>query len=110
MTPYERRVLDTVARIPPGRVMTYGDVAEMMGEGGPRAVGAVMRKHGNEVHWERVVMSDGRPSPSCTELACRLLAEVETPMTAGGTRVDLPGARWNGRRARGGSARQGTPS
>ena len=100
MTPYARRVLDTVARIPPGKVMTYGDVAEMMGEGGPRAVGAVMRLHGNEVHWERVVMSDGRPSPSCTELACELLVDVGTPMTPDGSRVDLVRARWDGRSRR----------
>jgi alkylated DNA nucleotide flippase Atl1 len=106
VTPYERRVLDTVARIPPGKVMTYGDVAEMMGEGGPRAVGAVMRKHGNEVHWERVVMADGRPSPSCTELACELLVDVDTPMTPNGARVDLARARWDGRRGR---LRQGQP-
>lgn len=96
-TPYADRVLVTVARIPRGSVLTYGDVAEFMGEGGPRAVGAVMRHFGNEVCWHRVVMSDGRPSPSCTDLAISLLVDDDTPMTPDGRRVDLARARWDGR-------------
>nr|BFE83362.1 hypothetical protein GCM10020093_059630 [Planobispora longispora] len=34
-TPYAEVVLDLVERIPPGRVMSYGDIAEYLGEGGP---------------------------------------------------------------------------
>lgn len=40
--PYAERVLDVVERIPRGKVMSYGDVAEYLGEGGPRQVGRVM--------------------------------------------------------------------
>lgn len=32
-TPYAERVLDLVERIPPGMVMSYGDIAEYLGEG-----------------------------------------------------------------------------
>lgn len=32
-TPYAERVLDLVERIPPGMVMSYGDIAEFLGEG-----------------------------------------------------------------------------
>ena len=39
---YAERVLDVAERIPPGRVMTYGDVAEWLEEKGPRQVGRVM--------------------------------------------------------------------
>ena len=43
MTPFERRVLTIVSRIPVGRVLTYGDVARMAGKpGAARAVGNIM--------------------------------------------------------------------
>jgi O-6-methylguanine DNA methyltransferase len=45
MTPFERRVLTVVSRIPVGRVATYGDVARMAGKpGAARAVGNIMRR------------------------------------------------------------------
>lgn len=45
MTPFERRVLTIVSRIPAGRVTTYGDVARLAGKpGAARAVGNVMRQ------------------------------------------------------------------
>lgn len=43
---YAERVLDMTELIPPGRVMTYGDVAEYLEEGGPRQVGRVMSLYG----------------------------------------------------------------
>jgi len=90
-------VLAVVAAIPRGKVMTYGDVAEYMGEGGARAVGGVMRRHGGGVPWHRVVLADGRPAQTCLELATGLLVDDETPMTSDGSRVDLARARWDGR-------------
>jgi O-6-methylguanine DNA methyltransferase len=43
-TAFQRRVLSIVRRIPPGRVATYGDVAELAGAPrAARAVGTVMR-------------------------------------------------------------------
>src|SRR5580704_16703020 len=38
VTPFARAVLDAVDQIPAGRVMSYGDVAEMVGAGSGRAV------------------------------------------------------------------------
>ena len=35
-------VLDTVEAIPPGYVMSYGDIAEYLGRGRPRQVGRVL--------------------------------------------------------------------
>ena len=44
-TPFQRRVLSIVRRIPPGRVATYGDIATMAGAPRAwRAVGSVMRE------------------------------------------------------------------
>jgi methylated-DNA-[protein]-cysteine S-methyltransferase len=45
-TPFERRVYGIVRRIPRGRTLTYGEVAERAGApGGARAVGQAMRKN-----------------------------------------------------------------
>ena len=38
---YVEAVLSAVEQIPPGRVASYGDLAELVGTGGPRLVGAV---------------------------------------------------------------------
>ena len=94
-TAYARAVLDVVDRIPPGKVMTYGDVAELMGRGSPRTVGAVMSDHGREVPWQRVVQASGRPAEPYLEEALRLLAAEGCPLR--GERVDLATARWDGR-------------
>ena len=47
MTLFRRRVLSAVRRIPPGRVATYGDIAELAGQPRAwRAVGNIMRDGG----------------------------------------------------------------
>jgi alkylated DNA nucleotide flippase Atl1 len=56
---FSTAVLDLVDRIPPGRVMTFGAIAEHLGQGGPRGVGGVMARHGYDVAWWRVVRADG---------------------------------------------------
>jgi alkylated DNA nucleotide flippase Atl1 len=93
-TPYARAVLDVVDRIPPGKVMTYGDVAELMGRGSPRTVGAVLSEHGREVPWQRVVQASGRPAEPYLHEALALLTDEGCPVS--GERVDLAAARWDG--------------
>ena len=93
-TPYASAVLDVVDRIPPGRVLTYGDVAELMGRGSPRTVGAVLSEHGREVPWQRVVQASGRPAEPYLQEALALLAAEGCPVR--GERVDLAAARWDG--------------
>src|ERR1700756_5465418 len=56
---FAAKVLDVAEAIPPGRVMSYGDIAEYLGEGGPRQVGRVMALWGGGVAWWRVVHADG---------------------------------------------------
>ena len=62
---YLAAVLDVVADIPAGRVMTYGGIAEVvrehLGRGGPRQVGAAMALAGGAVPWWRVVAASGAP-------------------------------------------------
>ena len=93
---YAAAVLDAVDRIPPGRVMTYGDVAEYVGSGGPRQVGQVMSRFGGAVAWWRVLRADGSPPPGHEARALRHYRREGTPLRAGGTRVDLRQARWDG--------------
>ena len=52
-------MLDTVEAIPPGYVMSYGDIAEYLGRGGPRQVGRVLATSGGAVAWWRVIHADG---------------------------------------------------
>jgi alkylated DNA nucleotide flippase Atl1 len=52
-------VLEVVRSIPSGRVMTYGDVAAVLGSRGARAVGTVMARHGSTAPWWRVVRAGG---------------------------------------------------
>lgn len=56
------RVLRAVELVPPGRVVTYGDLAELVG-GTARQVGSVMRLRGGEVSWWRVVNASGELPP-----------------------------------------------
>ena len=56
------RVLRAVELVPPGRVVTYGELGELVGLG-PRQVGAVMRLHGSGVPWWRVTSASGDLPP-----------------------------------------------
>lgn len=63
MTPYQRAVAGVVQAIPPGTVMTYGEVAAEAGfPGAARGVGAVLRAV-DDLPWWRVVASNGRLVP-----------------------------------------------
>lgn len=93
-TPYARTVLDLVDRIPRGRVMTYGDVAEYLGSGSGRTVGTVMSKHGHEVPWWRVVQASGRPAEPHVQDALAKLRAEGCPVR--GERVVMAEARWDG--------------
>ena len=57
---YRARVFDIVSRIPEGRVMTYGQLAEILGEGyTARTVGFVMHTAEDKDPWHRVINSQG---------------------------------------------------
>jgi alkylated DNA nucleotide flippase Atl1 len=92
--PFAERVARVVARIPPGRVLSYGDVAELLGSGGPRAVGTVMAREGAGLPWHRVVRADGTP-PACHDgAAVALLRGEGCPFRPSGARIDMARARW----------------
>src|SRR3954451_9986976 len=95
MTVFAQRVLDVVDRIPRGKVMSYGDVAELLGSGSARAVGGVMARWGGEVAWHRVLGGDGSGVTHKSDRQLKLLRRERVPVR--GERVDMARARWDGR-------------
>ncbi|HEY0237163.1 MAG TPA: MGMT family protein [Friedmanniella sp.] len=89
---YLEHVLRLVEVVPVGCVTTYGDLAEMVGRGGPRQIGAVLSRHGSGVPWWRVVRADGRPADGLAQRALRRLVAEGVPVHDG--RVRLVSARW----------------
>ncbi|MFL6110611.1 MAG: MGMT family protein [Catenulispora sp.] len=91
---YAERVFELVDRIPPGRVMAYGDIAEWLGAGGPRQVGTAMSRYGGAVAWWRVVRADGGFLPGHEREALASYREEGTPLRPDGSRIDMARARW----------------
>ena len=91
---FAERVLDLVERIPPGQVLSYGLIAEILQDGGPRQVGRVMALEGGAVPWWRVVRADGSLPPSHGIDAQVHYTEEGTPMRADGSAVDMKRALW----------------
>lgn len=92
-------MLEVVDSIPPGRVMTYGDVAAALGSRAARGVGQVMAYYGSSSPWWRVLRAGGHPPRG---LAARAFAYYEhegTPLlvttTDAGYRVDYARCRWS---------------
>ena len=97
--PVRQRILAVVDCIPPGRVATYGQVAEEAGlPGRARLVGRLMGDldDRSELPWHRVVGAGGRisprPGPGPREQARRLRGEG-VPVLRG--RLDLAAYRWS---------------
>lgn len=93
---FTERVLSLVEQIPSGRVLSYGIIAEIIDEGGPRQVGHVMAMDGGGVPWWRVVHADGS-LPRCHEDgAIDYYRAEKTPMRASGKAIDIRKALWDG--------------
>ncbi len=80
--------------------MSYGDIAEYLGEGGPRQVGRVMALWGGGVPWWRVVHSDGRFLDGHEREALRNYKAERTPLRTGTdgkpSKLNMRAARWSG--------------
>jgi methylated-DNA-protein-cysteine methyltransferase related protein len=94
------RIWEVIRRIPPGRVATYGQIAELAGlEGHARQVGYALHAlpSRSDVPWHRVINSRGEISPRSAgdshELQ-RLLLEAEGIAFDLRGRVDLSRYRW----------------
>jgi methylated-DNA-protein-cysteine methyltransferase-like protein len=105
-------IYEVVARIPRGRVATYGQVARLAGMPGAartigwalRALPAGARVGGRPVPWHRVINASGRTSPraadaggECSRQLALLRREGIRPGTSGA--IDLERFLWDGRQA-----------
>jgi len=76
MSKFQDDVRAAIARLEPGEVVTYGEIAAQAGHpGAARAVGNILR-NSSGIPWWRVVASSGRLVPGCeVEQTQRLLEE-----------------------------------
>lgn len=89
-------VLDVVASIPPGHVMTYGDVAATLGSRGARSVGGILARYGTDAPWWRVIRAGGLPPTGKGDRALAHYCDEGTPLLwsdDGTFRVDMARAR-----------------
>ncbi len=97
MTTVER-ILAIVESIPPGRVTTYGSIADVVEDASARSVGHALRTDGHAVPWWRVVSASGRPAPGAEQAAHEHFLEEETPLVTrddGAYSVDVAAAIWH---------------
>jgi methylated-DNA-protein-cysteine methyltransferase related protein len=84
-------VYDIIDAIPPGSVMTYGDIAEAAGLPSPRMVGTILSRGAEPVPWHRVVRADGTCAPHLQDEQLSRLRAEGVPLR--GMRVILAQAR-----------------
>jgi methylated-DNA-protein-cysteine methyltransferase-like protein len=106
-----RLIWAVVARIPRGRVATYGQVARLAGmPGAARTVGWALRAlpdgariGGRPVPWHRVINAEGRTSPRATDADGECARQIERLRREGvrilGGVVDMRRHAWDGRQA-----------
>jgi alkylated DNA nucleotide flippase Atl1 len=101
---YVEAVLAMVRLVPAGSAVSYGDVAELLGSGGPRQVGSVMSHYGSGVSWWRILKASGHAPENHEAEALRHYLQEGTALLGahdaylrtgeGSWRVDLTAARW----------------
>jgi alkylated DNA nucleotide flippase Atl1 len=101
------QVMRMVQAIPPGRVMTYGDIAAVLTARaeragltevyGPRMVGFVLSRFGGTLPWWRVIRSTGHPPRFHQERALPFYRAEGTPLIGPNEayRIDLRRARFD---------------
>ncbi len=97
---YREKVYEIVREIPVGRVMTYGQIADMLGEGyTARTIGYVMHAADTkEIPWQRVINSQGACSTGKMMLPINLqqkMLEDESVEFNKKGRCDLNAYRWS---------------
>src|SRR5690606_14512223 len=91
-------VAAVVRAIPAGRVLSYGDVAELLERGGPRQVAAVMSTGvpgAAAWPWWRVVRADGSLPERLRPAALAEYRAEGTPLRTAADRPDMRRARWS---------------
>ena len=91
------RVYEIVAKVPKGRVVSYGQIARMLGSpGAARTVGWALSVCPENLPWQRVVRSDGSiAGGGFAELRLTMLKEEGVSFLEGDI-VDMERCEWRG--------------
>ena len=93
------RIYTVLQQVPPGKVVTYGQVAELAGLGaGARQVGAALKglPKDSQIPWHRVINAQGKislPEGAPYQRQADLLAKEGVTLLNG--RVNLRSYQWN---------------
>jgi len=90
---YVQAVYQLAQLIPPGAVLSYGDIAELLGSGGPRQVGKAMSAAPSGTPWWRVLRADGNIAEPLLPRASEHWDSEQ--LAQPGRRVDMKKLRWN---------------
>lgn len=97
MNSFFEQIYALIAQIPYGKVVSYGQIARMLGR--PRAareVGRAMRCCPEHLPWQRVVMADGSITGGTHADIRRAILEAEGVAFLPDDRVDMASCRWAG--------------
>ena len=95
MNGFNEQVYDIVAGIPYGKVISYGEIARLLGRPRcARVVGWAMRICPEHLPWQRVVMADGSVTGGAYAEIRRARLESEGVAFLPDGRVDIAACRW----------------
>lgn len=95
MNPFYEAVYSLVARIPKGRVASYGQLARLLGHPrGARQVGRALRLCPDHLPWQRVVMRDGGIAGGGYAPLRKAMLEEEGVAFLPDGRVDMAACQW----------------
>ena len=98
MDTFSAQVYEIVAQIPPGKVISYGQIARLLGNPrGARRVGRAMGRCPDHLPWQRVVMADGSIAGGPSAPVRRAMLAAEGVSFLPGGRVDMASCAWLGR-------------
>ena len=95
MSKFNEQVYEIVERVPYGKVISYGEIARLLGR--PRAareVGWAMSNCPEHIPWQRVVMADGSITGGVFADIRRAILESEGVTFLPNGRVDMRTSRW----------------
>ena len=97
MDTFSAQVYELVAQIPLGKVISYGQIARLLGNPrGARRVGWAMGRCPENLPWQRVVMADGSIAGGPSASVRRTLLEAEGVSFLPSGRVDMAACAWLG--------------
>lgn len=97
MDVFFQQVYEIVAQIPTGKVISYGQIARLLGHPrGARQVGRAMRSCPEHLPWQRVVMADGFITGGQAPEIRKALLEAEGVTFLPDGRVDMKVNAWLG--------------